>query len=62
LGSLSLFLPTLAALLVLVLINSISAIMSFAGWMHYVVVFILFALLIGFGVCALVLSNTGGMH
>jgi len=52
--------------LVLVLINSIAAaIMSFSGRMHYVVAFILSALLIGligFGVCALMLSNLGGGH
>jgi hypothetical protein len=50
----------------LVLINSIAAaIMSFSGQMHYVVAFVLSALLIGligFGVCALMLSNMGGMH
>ena len=54
------------AVLVLVVINSIAAaIMSFAGRMHYVVAFLLSALLIGligFGVCALMLSNMGGGH
>jgi hypothetical protein len=52
--------------LALIVINSIAAaIMSFSGRMHYVVAFILSALLIGligFGVCALMLSNMGGMH
>lgn len=52
--------------LVLVVINTVAAIiMSFSGRMHYVVAFILSALLIGligFGVCALMLSNMGGMH
>jgi hypothetical protein len=52
--------------LVLVVVNTVAAIiMSFAGRMHYVVAFILSALLIGligFGVCALMLSNMGGMH
>jgi hypothetical protein len=52
--------------LVLVVINTVAAIiMSFAGRMHYVVAFILSALLIGligFGVCALMLSNMGGGH
>jgi hypothetical protein len=52
--------------LVLVVINSIAAgIMSFAGRMHYVLAFLLSALvvgLIGFGVCALILSNMGGGH
>jgi len=52
--------------LVLVVINTVAAtIMSLAGRMHYVVAFILSALLIGligFGVCALMLSNMGGMH
>ena len=52
--------------LVLVVINTVAAtIMSLVGRMHYVVAFILSALLIGligFGVCALMLSNMGGMH
>jgi hypothetical protein len=52
--------------LVLVVINTVAAtIMSLAGRMHYVVAFILSALLIGligFGVCALMLSNMGGGH
>ena len=52
--------------LVLVVVNSIAAaIVSFSGRIHYVVAFILSALLIGligFGVCALMLSNMGGMH
>ena len=52
--------------LVLVVINTVAAIiMSFSGRMHYVVAFILSALLIGligFGVCALMLSNMGGGH
>ena len=52
--------------LVLVVINTLAAvILSFAGRMPYVVAFILSALLIGligFGVCALMLSNMGGMH
>lgn len=52
--------------LVLVVINTVAAVMmSFAGRMHYVVAFVLSALLlglIGFGVCALMLSNMGGMH
>jgi len=52
--------------LVLVVINTVAAIiMSLSGRMHYVVAFILSALLIGligFGVCALMLSNMGGMH
>jgi len=55
-----------AVVLVLVLINSIAAaIVSFSGRVHYVVAFILSALLIGligFGVCALMLSNLGSMH
>jgi len=55
-----------AVVLVLVLVNSIAAaIMSFSGRVHYVVAFILSALLIGligFGVCALMLSNLGSMH
>ena len=52
--------------LVLVVINTVAAIiMSFSGRMHYVVAFILSAPLIGligFDVCALMLSNMGGMH
>jgi hypothetical protein len=52
--------------LVLVVINTVAAIiMSFSGRMHYVVAFILSALLIGligFGVCALIVSNLGGGH
>jgi len=52
--------------LVLVVINTTAAIIiSLSGRMHYVVAFILSALLIcliGFGVCALMLSNMGGMH
>jgi hypothetical protein len=52
--------------LILVVINTVAAIiMSLSGRMHYVVAFILSALLIGligFGVCALMLSNMGGMH
>jgi hypothetical protein len=52
--------------LVLVVVNSIAAaIVSFSGRIHYVVAFILSALLIGligFGVCALMLSNMGSMH
>jgi len=52
--------------LALVVVNSIAAaIVSFSGRIHYVVAFILSALLIGligFGVCALMLSNMGGMH
>ena len=52
--------------LVLVVINTVAAIIiSFSGRMHYVVAFILSALLIGLiglGVCALMLSNMGGMH
>ncbi len=60
--------PSLLGIMVLVLvvINTVAAIiMSFAGRMHYVVAFVLSALLIGligFGVCALMLSNMGGMH
>jgi len=51
------------SVLVLVVINTIAVIiMSLSGRMHYVVAFILSALLIGFGVCALMLSNMGGMH
>ena len=52
--------------LVLVVINSMAAaIVSFSGRVHYVVAFIISALLIGligFGMCALMLSNMGGMH
>ena len=52
--------------LVLVVVNSIAAaIVSFSGRVHYVIAFILSALLIGligFGVCALMLSNLGGGH
>jgi hypothetical protein len=52
--------------LVLVVINTVAVIiMSLSGRMHYVVAFILSALvigLIGFGVCALMLSNMGGGH
>jgi hypothetical protein len=52
--------------LVLVVINIVTAIIiSFAGRVHYVVAFILSALLIGligFGVCALIVSNLGGGH
>lgn len=52
--------------LVLVVINTVAAIiMSLSGRMHYVVAFILSALLIGligFGMCALMLSNLGGGH
>jgi hypothetical protein len=60
--------PSLLGIMVLVLvvINTVAAIiMSFSGRMHYVVAFVLSALLIGligFGVCALMLSNMGGMH
>jgi hypothetical protein len=52
--------------LVLVVINTVAAIItSLSDRMHYVVAFILSALLIGligFGVCALMLSNMGGGH
>lgn len=52
--------------LVLVVINSLAAgIMAFSGRIHYVVAFILSALvvgLIGFGACVLMLSNMGGGH
>ena len=52
--------------LVLVVINSVAAgIMAISGRIHYVVAFILSALLIGligFGACVLMLSNMGGGH
>jgi hypothetical protein len=52
--------------LVLVVVNALAAIiMSFAGRMHYVIAFLLSALLIGligFGMCALALSHLGGGH
>ncbi|RZK51222.1 MAG: hypothetical protein EOO59_15350 [Hymenobacter sp.] len=52
--------------LALVVINSVAAIiMGFSGRIHYVVAFVLSALLlllIGAGICALMLSNMGGMH
>jgi uncharacterized membrane protein len=51
---------------VLAVINGIAAvIMSISGKMHYVVAFILSALLvllIGLGICTLLLSNMGSMH
>ncbi|MBJ6142993.1 hypothetical protein [Hymenobacter sp. BT559] len=51
---------------VLAVINGIAAvIMSISGKMNYVVAFILSALLIlliGLGICALLLSNMGSMH
>ncbi|RZK23667.1 MAG: hypothetical protein EOO56_04280 [Hymenobacter sp.] len=52
--------------LVLVVVNTIAAgIMSFAGRIHFVIAFLLSALvvgLVGFGVCALMLSHIGGGH
>jgi uncharacterized membrane protein len=54
------------AVVVLAVINGIAAaIMSSSGKMNYVVAFILSALLvllIGLGICALLLSNMGNMH
>lgn len=54
------------AVLVLVVINVIAAvIMSISGRMNYVLAFVLAALLvllIGLGICALLLSNMGSMH
>jgi len=51
---------------VLAVINGIAAVItSISGKMNYVVAFILSALLvllIGLGICALLLSNMGGMH
>ena len=51
---------------VLAVINGIAAIlMSISGKMNYVVAFILsglLVLLIGLGICALLLSNMGSMH
>ncbi len=51
---------------VLAVINAIAAgITALSGKMHYVVAFILstlLVLLIGLGICALMLSNMGGMH
>jgi hypothetical protein len=60
--------PSALAIVVLVLavINGIAAVItSISGKMNYVVAFILSALLvllIGLGICALLLSNMGGMH
>ena len=52
--------------LVLAVINGIAAVItSISGKMNYVVAFILSALLvllIGLGICALLLTNMGGMH
>jgi len=52
--------------LVLAVVNTIAAIITgISGRIHYVVAFILSALLIlliGLGICALMLSNMGGMH
>lgn len=52
--------------LVLVVINSVAAgIMAISGRIHYVVAFILSALvigLIGFGACVVIMSNMGGGH
>ncbi len=51
---------------ILAVINGIAAvIMGISGKMNYVVAFILSALLvllIGLGICALLLTNMGGMH
>lgn len=60
--------PSVLAIVVVVLavINGIAAmIMSVSGKMNYVVAFILsglLVLLIGLGICALLLSNMGSMH
>jgi hypothetical protein len=52
--------------LALVVINSVAAgIMALSGRIHYVLAFVLSALvigLIGFGACFLMLSNMGGGH
>lgn len=52
--------------LVLVVINTVAAgIMALSGRIHYVLAFVLSALvigLIGFGACFLMLSNMGGGH
>lgn len=52
--------------IILAVINGIAAVItSISGKMNYVVAFILSALLvllIGLGICALLLTNMGGMH
>ncbi|MGI4867416.1 MAG: hypothetical protein ACRYFZ_26085 [Janthinobacterium lividum] len=54
------------AVLVLFVINVVAAvIMAISGRMSYVLAFVLaglLVLLIGLGICALMLSNMGGMH